>query len=158
MLDHLSQVVPTAETRRPWFLLLAVSPLLLITSAGCTHESSPSPAPDATEVREMQTGLASYYHPSLDGEETAGGTTFDNDALTAAHPTYPLGTLVRVTSLEKEASVEVRITDRGPTAENRAEGVIIDLSGAAAEKIGMLKDGRTRVRVDVVEWGRDERK
>lgn len=52
--------------------------------------------------------------------------------MTAAHPTYPLGTRVRVTNLEEGGSVEVEITDRGPTEENQAEGVIIDLTRAAA--------------------------
>jgi rare lipoprotein A len=54
-------------------------------------------------------------------------------------------------------AVEVRITDRGPTEENTAEGVIIDLSGAAAEKLGMIQDGRVQVKVEVLDWGTDER-
>ncbi len=154
MLAHLIRET-FAEIPRFWLAwLVIVAPLL----AGCAYETQPPASAEASRVLETQTGLASYYHPSLDGEETASGKTFDNDAMMAAHPTYPLGTLVRVTNLEKEGSVEVRIMDRGPTKENRAEGVIIDLSRAAAEKIGMVKDGRTRVRVEVVEWGRGERK
>jgi rare lipoprotein A len=121
--------------------------------------TAPPPAVvDVPAILDTQTGLASYYHPSLDGNETASGLIFDNEALTAAHPTYPLGTLVRVTNLEKERSaVELRITDRGPTAENTAEGVIIDLSGAAAKQMDMLVEGRIQVRVDVLDWGTDER-
>lgn len=121
----------------------------------------PQPAPpvvERPEILETQEGLASYYHPSLDGNETASGLIFDNDALSAAHPSYPLGTLVRVTNLEKDVpGVELRITDRGPTAENTADGVIIDLSGAAARQMDMLVEGRVKVRVDVLDWGTDER-
>jgi len=145
--------------------------MLLFTMAGCVSKTqppapaeagpalpSPPPVPVAPEVLETRTGLASYYHPSLDGLETASGIAFDNEAMMAAHPTYPLGTVVRVTNLEKEgAVVEVRITDRGPTAENTAEGVIIDLSGAAAEKLGMIIEGRVQVKVEVLDWGTDER-
>ncbi|MES2626035.1 MAG: septal ring lytic transglycosylase RlpA family protein, partial [Pseudomonadota bacterium] len=146
------------------FLILSI---FLFAIAGCVSKppSAPveppvveAPPPAAPEVLETKTGLASYYHPSLDGDETASGVPFDNTALMAAHPTYPFGTLVRVTNLEKAgAVVEVRITDRGPTAENTAEGVIIDLSGAAAEKLGMIIDGRVQVKVEVLEWGTDER-
>jgi rare lipoprotein A len=78
--------------------------------------------------------------------------------LVAAHPTYPLGTLARVTNLEGGGTVQVRIIDRGPTDENVAEGVIIDLSKGAAEKLGMVKEGRVRVRVEVLQWGKNEYK
>ena len=145
----------SAEKSRIRLACLVIFTSLLV---ACAHETQPPVNVDAGRVLEAQTGLASYYHPSLDGEETAGGVTFDSDALMAAHPTYPLGTLVRVTNLEGEGSVEVRIADRGPTDGNRAEGVIIDLSRAAAEKIGMVKEGRTRVKIEVVEWGQDKRK
>lgn len=146
---------------------------LLFTLAGCVSPTrppapaetgpvveTPPPAPVEVErVLETQTGLASYYHLSLDGEITASGIAFDNEAMMAAHPTYPLGTVVRVTNLEKAgAVVEVRVTDRGPTDENTAEGVIIDLSGAAAEKLGMIVEGRVQVKVEVLEWGTDERR
>jgi rare lipoprotein A len=105
-----------------------------------------------------QTGLASFYARRLDGKETASGDTFRNDELVAAHPHYPFGTRVRVTNLENGESVVVRITDRGASKANRREGVIIDLSQAAAARLKMKKDGRTRVRVQVIEWGDGERK
>jgi rare lipoprotein A len=152
--------------RLPWLCIL----VLLVFIPGCVSETQPpvptetspvvvpSPPPQADRVLETQTGLASYYHPSLHGNETASGIPFDNGAMMAAHPTYPLGTVVRVTNLEKAgAVVEVRITDRGPTAENTAEGVIIDLSGAAAEQLGMIVEGRVQVKVEVLDWGTDER-
>ena len=105
---------------------------------------------------ETREGLASYYHPSLDGLKTASGIPYDDNALMAAHPSYPLGSVVRVTNMENATMVEVEITDRGPTAENVAEGVIIDLSGAAARTLGMLEAGRVRVKVEVIYWGANE--
>ena len=104
-----------------------------------------APAPGAG-----QEGLASYYARSLDGKTTASGVPFDNDALVAAHPTYPFGTLVRVTNVRNKRSVTVRIIDRGPVRAARTKGVVIDLSRAAAVALGFLEDGRTRVRLDVV--------
>jgi rare lipoprotein A len=151
---YIRQTSPVTPCLR---LVIIFVPVLFIL-AGCGGSKPPAGA-DAGQTLDSQTGLASYYHPSLAGEKTASGVAFDNEALMAAHPTYPLGTRVRVTNLEKEgAAVEVRIMDRGPTEANRAEGVIIDLSRAAAEALGMVRDGRTKVRVEVLEWGQDERK
>jgi rare lipoprotein A len=99
-------------------------------------------------------GFATYYAKVLDGRQTASGTTFDNDDLVAAHPTYPFGTLVRVTNLRNGREVSVRIVDRGPARRARASGVIIDLSRAAAEELGFVKAGRTRVRLDVLQLGK----
>src|SRR5690606_16765314 len=114
--------------------------------------STPPPVP--VPVLATQTGLASYYHPSLDGLATASGVPFDNEAFMAAHPTYPLGTIVQVTNLDNGALVvEVVIVDRGPTAENVAKGVIIDLSGAVAEMLDMVQDGLVQVKVEVIKWG-----
>jgi rare lipoprotein A len=101
-------------------------------------------------VSDVQQGLASYYARSLDGKRTASGVPFDNDALVAAHPTYPFGTLVRVTNVRNQRSVTVRIIDRGPVRAVRASGVVIDVSRAAADALGFLEAGRTRVRLDVV--------
>ena len=72
----------------------------------------------------------------------------------AAHPSYPLGTVARVTNLKNNKSIEVRIIDRGPTRVNHSKGIIIDLSKSAAQELGFIREGRARVRVDVIEWGR----
>lgn len=106
---------------------------------------------------ETRVGLASFYARSLHGRKTASGEAFDRTEMVAAHPRYPLGTRVRVTNRENGRKTVVRINDRGPTRANRKEGVIIDLSPAAAAKLGMLEDGRVKVRVEVLEWGGDER-
>jgi rare lipoprotein A len=95
-------------------------------------------------------GLASYYARHFDGRTTASGRRFDNDAMLAGHPTYPFGTVVRVTNLRNRRAVNVRIVDRGPARGPRADGVIIDVSRAAAEALGFIRAGRTRVRVDVL--------
>jgi rare lipoprotein A len=115
---------------------------------------SPPPTPVPIPVLETQTGLASYYHPSLHGLETASGIPFDNEGFMAAHPTYPMGTVVQVTNLDNGATVvEVVVTDRGPTAENVAKGVIIDLSGAVAELLDIVQDGLVQVKIEVIRWG-----
>jgi len=116
--------------------------------AGASSRSADETPKPPTAVRE---GLASYYARSLDGKRTASGVPFDNDGLVAAHPTYPFGTLVRVTNLRNRRSVTVRVVDRGPTRAVRRKGVIIDLSRAAADALGFLKAGRTRVRLEVVD-------
>lgn len=84
---------------------------------------------------------------------TASGRPFDMNAMVAAHPRYPFGTLVRVTNLSNNRAVDVRIVDRGPAAGPRADGVIIDLSRGAALALGFVQQGRTRVLIQVLEWG-----
>ena len=106
---------------------------------------------------DTQLGLASYYSRWFDGRQTAGGEIFHNDEMVAAHPTYPLGTVVRVSRLDKPASAIVRVSDRGPSIPNQKQGVIIDLSQAAASKLKMRRIGRAKVRVDVLKWGRHEK-
>ena len=101
----------------------------------------------------MREGLASYYGERFDGKLTASGARFDMHAMVAAHPSYPFGTIVRVTNLRNRRSVKVRIVDRGPARGPRADGVVIDLSYGAARALRFLDAGRTRVRVEVLRWG-----
>ena len=91
------------------------------------------PLPDATRVIEMREGLASWYGERFHGRMMASGGRFDMHEMVAAHPSYPFGTLVRITNLANRRQVRVRILDRGPAAGPRADGVIIDLSHAAAD-------------------------
>jgi rare lipoprotein A len=98
---------------------------------------------------ETETGTASYYADEFDGRKTANGEIYDMNELTAAHPSYPFNTLVRVTNVINGKSVEVRINDRMPQFKNR----IIDLSLAAAKKIDMIKAGIQEVKVEVLKWG-----
>ena len=100
-------------------------------------------APDQTP---NLTGVASWYGDEWQGRIMASGKPFDESKLTAAHRTLPLNTRVRVTNLKTGLSVEVTITDRGPYADGR----VIDLSKAAAKKLGMVKDGLVPVRIESV--------
>ena len=95
--------------------------------------------------REQEVGLASYYGRAHDGRRTASGEVFDMHRLTAAHRTLPFGTRVRVTNLANGRETVVRINDRGPFRRGR----IIDLSYAAARRLGFVGRGVTRVRVRV---------
>jgi rare lipoprotein A (peptidoglycan hydrolase) len=91
-----------------------------------------------------QVGEASFYGPSFHGKKTAAGEKFDQNDLTAAHPTLPLGAHATVTNLETGNSVDVKINDRGPYVKGRD----IDLSKAAAKELGMTKDGVAPVKIE----------
>lgn len=93
-----------------------------------------------------QTGKASWYGPGFHGKKTSNGERYNMNALTAAHKTLPLGTLVRVSNLSNGKSIIVRINDRGPFHGNR----IIDLSKAAATKLGFIRNGMANVRVETI--------
>ncbi len=89
-------------------------------------------------------GLASWYGPPYTGRKAADGTVYDQNAMTAAHLTLALGTVVRVTNLTNGQSAVVRITDRGPFVRGR----VIDLSLRAAKEIGVYRVGVAKVRVE----------
>ena len=95
----------------------------------------------------IEQGLASWYGPPHDGRTAASGEVFDSRELTAAHRTLPFGTSVRVRRLDSERSVVVRINDRGPWVPSR----IIDLSQAAANRLGLEEPGVAPVSLEVVE-------
>ncbi len=93
-----------------------------------------------------KTGVASWYGPNFHGRLTANGEVFDQYRLTAAHPTLPLPSYVRVQNLTNGRSLIVRVNDRGPFSSSR----LIDLSRRAAEVLGYIDDGTARVRVTYV--------
>ena len=93
-----------------------------------------------------ETGTASYYGAKHHGNKTASGEPFNQNALTAAHRQLPFGTQVKVTNLDNDKSVVVRINDRGP----HTRGRLIDLSRKAAEQLGMISSGTARVRVQAL--------
>lgn len=93
-----------------------------------------------------ESGIASWYGPGLETNTTAGGEVFDMNQLTAAHPSLPFNTRVRVTNLKNKKSVVVRINDRGPFIKQR----IIDLSMEAASRLDMLHSGIVRVKVEIL--------
>jgi len=88
-----------------------------------------------------ETGIASWYGPGFHGNLTANGEVYDMYGISAAHKTLPFGTIVRVVEIETGRSIVVRINDRGPFIEGR----IIDLSKGAAEKLGIVEKGITKV-------------
>ncbi len=94
-----------------------------------------------------RTGIASWYGPGFHGKKTANGELYDQNALTAAHKTLPMPSLVQVTNLENGRSLRLRINDRGPYAYGR----IIDLSRRGAQLLGFHRQGTARVRVQVLE-------
>jgi rare lipoprotein A len=96
------------------------------------------------------TGLASFYAARLTGKKTASGQPLHNSRMVGAHPTLPLGTLVRVTNLDNGRAVDVRIVDRGPARSRVAKGYIIDLSREAARALQFRRAGKARVRVEVI--------
>ncbi len=100
----------------------------------------------AHEPNYDEIGIASWYGPTFHGKASASGEVFNQDDLTAAHPTLPIPSLVKVTNLENGRAVVVRLNDRGPFVDDR----IIDLSKAAAAALDMQAKGTARVRVQYV--------
>jgi rare lipoprotein A len=128
--------------------LLAVLAALSLSAAQQANAETPAPAAGTAPAStvETETGIASWYGQPFHGRQAASGEIYDMETLTAAHPTLPFNTWVRVVNLENRKSVEVRITDRGPFIQGR----IIDLSHAAARAIGMIAPGTVPVRLEVV--------
>lgn len=110
----------------------------------------PEPAILAEDV-----GEATFYGGRFHGRRTASGERFDQHAMTAAHRTWPFGTIVRVTNLNNGKSVVVRINDRGPYGKaKKAARKIIDVSRGAAHRLDFIRDGRIVAKVEVLEWGK----
>jgi rare lipoprotein A len=142
---------------------IAHSPLRAVLLAGLVivlfHSSNAIAGEKKSQpsLKKVQTGKASFYCKPFHGRRTALGTIYNRTHLVAAHPSLPFRTLVRVTNLGNNRQVEVRIVDRGPTKAQRKRGIIIDLSRAAAEKLRMVRQGRARVRLEVLKWGQLKR-
>lgn len=118
-------------------LLFIISSIILLTScAGMNYFPS----------GDVQKGLASWYGPDFHGKLTSNSEIYNMHAMTAAHKTLPFGTYVKVTNLNSGKSVVVRINDRGPFVKGR----IIDLSFAAARKLGMSSSGIAPVKIKVL--------
>jgi rare lipoprotein A len=99
---------------------------------------------NATPTQIASQGIASFY---TEGQMTASGEKFDTHDLTAAHPTLPFGTRLRVTNVATGRSVTVRVNDRGPYVPGR----VVDVSQSAANALGMAGSGIAKVKLDVVQ-------
>ncbi|HJU04734.1 MAG TPA: septal ring lytic transglycosylase RlpA family protein [Nitrospiraceae bacterium] len=115
-------------------------------SAGCGGSATSRAYPHVYPVGYEERGIASWYGPGFHGNRTASGERFDKNHLTAAHRTLPMGAIVRVRSLSTGLHVTVRINDRGPFAGGR----IIDLSEAAARRLGLIGAGTDDVVLRVI--------
>ena len=129
----------------------AVSLVVTLALLGaCSRHPDPKkyafPPAEAPAVGTTAEGIASWYGPGYHGKTAASGETFDQDALTAAHPYWAFGTRVKVTLLSTGKSTVVRINDRFPAYKGR----IIDVSRAAAKAIGLIGPGTGKVRLEVV--------
>jgi rare lipoprotein A len=105
--------------------------------------SAPAPSDAARARLADETGVASWYGAAFAGRPTATGETFDPDAMTAAHPSLPLPSLIEVTNAENGRTAVVRVNDRGPFAHGR----VLDVSRRAAEELGFLRAGQARVHI-----------
>jgi rare lipoprotein A len=103
-------------------------------------------APPPTKSRYVEVGMASWYGPKYNHRRAADGTVYDQNEMTAAHRTLPLGSIVRVTNLKNGQKATLRITDRGPFVTDR----MIDLSIGAAKALGIWPHGTSQVRVELI--------
>jgi rare lipoprotein A len=126
----------------PYFTAPAPKPI----PAELLYPPPPRPFLLGARVVRSQTGTASWYGKKHRGRLTASGARFDPDALTVAHPTYPMGSTVLVTNLANKRVVVACVNDRGPYTKGR----IVDLSERAAKQLGVGKRGVLRVRLDVM--------
>ncbi|HKW24502.1 MAG TPA: septal ring lytic transglycosylase RlpA family protein [Terriglobales bacterium] len=117
------------------------------TSSAPNIPSQPVPAPAIRQPIFVETGIASWYGPPYHNRKASDGEIYNMNALTAAHRTLPLGSIVRVTNVSTQHSVVVRITDRGPFIPGR----IIDLSLAAAKAVDVWRSGLARVKVELLQ-------
>ena len=109
--------------------------------------SATATAPVINRQHWYQFGRASWYGHALQGLPTASGEAYDMNAMTCAHRSLPLGSLVRVTNLRNHRSLVLRVNDRGPFVDTR----VVDLSYAAAQRLGFSQRGTAKVRIDLVD-------
>lgn len=108
--------------------------------------------PDNFKPLEIQYGVASYYADKYNGRTTTSGEVYDMYGISAAHISYPMGTIVKVTNLNNNLSLILKINDRMPDTHNR----VIDLSYGAAQKLDMIKSGIAKVKIEVISWGKND--
>ena len=131
--------------------------IMILAVSGCTSSpryaskgySKKTKQTKKTNHKKQQIGISSYYGTQFHGKLTANGEVFDMYGVTAAHKTLPLGTVARITNLENDKSIILRINDRGPYVGGR----ILDCSYGAALKLDFVGNGTAKVKIDVIEFG-----
>ena len=123
--------------------------LVAITGCSAVHTPSPGGLRPSVARGDVEEGLASWYGPGFHGKRTANGEIYDQEDMTAAHKTLPLGSMVQVTNLANDRALDLRVNDRGPFVDGR----IIDLSKGAARALGVLGPGTAPVTVRVLAYG-----
>lgn len=123
-----------------WRLLL-VFVLIGLCGACATSRQVRAPKEKGTIV------VASWYGEYFRGRKTANGERFNPDKISCAHKTLPFGTILKVTNIENDKSLVVRVNDRGPYIRGRS----LDLSRAAAQRLGFMRKGTTKLRMEIVE-------
>lgn len=137
-----------ARMIRPRYLSMILLAGIAVLLAGCATTA------EVFHEGETQRGMASWYGAEQDGGRTASGERFNMHAFTAAHRHFPFGTIVRVTNLRNDRSVDVRINDRGPFGDGDR---IIDVSSAAADALEMKKSGLVPVELEILQIGSGKR-
>jgi rare lipoprotein A len=121
-----------------------------MTFGTCRGEDAPANSTDSqaqtAKHHWYEIGRASWYGTQFQGRKTANGEKFDMNGMTAAHKTLPLGSMVKVTNLNNSKTVIVKINDRGPYPRGR----VLDLSYAAAKKLGFAGSGLTSVKIELL--------
>lgn len=131
-------------------LILVIGALVLLAACASHRRPAPSHGGQSAQGRVLE-GVSSWYGREFDGRPTASGERFDMHGLSAAHRTLPLGTRARITNLDNGREVELLINDRGPFVSGR----ILDCSYGAAKALGFAGAGLARVRIEVLEEGRE---
>jgi rare lipoprotein A len=131
-----------SNVRRFWLPGLLAAVVVVVFSAERSAASGTSAA--------TQFGLASWYGPGFHGEATASGEIFDQREMVAAHRTLPFGSVIDVTNLKNGRRVTLRVIDRGPYGRNVRKGTIVDVSRGAARRLGFIRGGLVRVRLEVI--------
>jgi rare lipoprotein A len=145
-LDSAFSLIPSRNTHQP--VANSATPMAL-TATAAGNPAAVSAVAACKKPNYALEGIASWYGAVLNGHRTASGERFNMYEMTACHKTLPFGTIVRVTDEKTGRSVDVRINDRGVLNEGR----VIDLSFAAAAKLGIVKSGLTDVKLQVVKMG-----
>ena len=114
-----------------------------------TNSGKKSKQKDFNSNKKIYKGISSYYGKDFHGKLTANGEVYDMYGLTAAHKTFPLNTICRVTNLSNKKTLILRINDRGPYIDGR----ILDCSYGAAKKLGFLEEGVSEIKIEIIEWG-----